>query len=67
MGLNMKLYSCNRKVYVTIVGDPTKEVFFFDHLDGMYSYCKNKKGEVVHLAAFTVVKVVDKPEGWDAE
>lgn len=23
----------------------------FDHLDGMYSYCKSEKGNVVHLAA----------------
>ena len=65
MGLNMKLYNSRNKEYITILGDPTEEVFFFDHLDGMYSYCKNKSGGIVHLSVVTNVKVVDKPEDWD--
>jgi hypothetical protein len=34
------------------VGDVT---LFFDHIDGMYSYCMNAANEVVHIAAFTEV------------
>jgi len=39
------------KSYVQ-VGDVT---LFFDHIDGMYSYCMNAANEVVHIAAFTEV------------
>jgi hypothetical protein len=37
-------------------------LYKFYHVDGMYSYCKNMDGEVVHLAAYTPVKVVGKLE-----
>jgi len=30
----------------------------FHHIDGMYSYCKDKDGNVVHLAAWTEVEVI---------
>ena len=30
----------------------------FRHIDGMYSYCKDDSGNVVHLAAWTDVDVV---------
>jgi hypothetical protein len=30
----------------------------FYHIDGMYSYCKNKEGETVHLVAWAEVEVV---------
>ena len=29
--------------------------YLFDHIDGMYSYCKNQAGQVVHFAAWTKV------------
>ncbi len=38
------------------------EVILFHHIDGMYSFCKNKKDEIVHLAAWAEVEIVD---GWD--
>lgn len=51
----MKLYDVPRETYVkTITGD----VYFFDHVDGMYSYCKNELNQVVHLAAWTEVEIV---------
>ena len=37
------------------------DVLFFDHTDGMYSYCLNMANEVVHLAAWAeVVPLVKK-------
>jgi len=33
----------------------TDYVLHFDHIDGMYSYCTNMFGEVVHISAFTTV------------
>ena len=31
---------------------------FFHHIDGMYSYCIDNKGNVVHLKAWTEVEIV---------
>jgi hypothetical protein len=46
-----KLYNVKRNTYIKAFD----EYFFFDHLDGMYSYCKDMQNNVVHLAAFTPV------------
>jgi len=37
----------------------SKEELYFSHVDGMYSYCKDKNGKVVHLAAWTDVEVIE--------
>jgi hypothetical protein len=29
--------------------------YLFDHIDGMYSFCKDSAGQVVHFAAWTKV------------
>jgi len=55
----MNLYEAPPKTWVKV--EQNKEVLFFDHLDGMYSYCKDKNGNVVHLAAWTEVEIVDTP------
>lgn len=34
------------------------DILQFHHIDGMYSYCTNKDGEVVHLAAWAEVEVI---------
>jgi hypothetical protein len=34
-----------------------QEVLYY-HTDGMYSYCKDKAGRVVHLAAWAEVEVL---------
>jgi hypothetical protein len=31
------------------------DLFTFDHIDGMYSYCKDSKGIIHHFAAWTKV------------
>ena len=37
------------------------DVLFFDHIDGMYSYCLNMNNEVVHLASWAeVIPLVKK-------
>lgn len=33
--------------------------YLFGHIDGMYSYCKDMTGNVVHFAAWTKVKKVE--------
>lgn len=35
---------------------------FFDHIDGMYSYCKDIDGHVCHFTAWTLVRIVDEPK-----
>jgi hypothetical protein len=35
--------------------------YLFSHIDGMYSFCKDKDGQVVHFAAWTkVIKLGEK-------
>jgi hypothetical protein len=33
----------------------TDDLFTFDHIDGMYSLCKDSKGAIHHFAAWTKV------------
>ena len=54
----MKLYEVPRNTLVRTIGDQSFEVLF-DHIDGMYSYCTDKEGNVVHLAAWTEVEIVE--------
>ena len=36
--------------------EPNMELeYLFDHIDGMYSFCKDSAGTVVHFAAWTKV------------
>lgn len=36
--------------------EPNLELeYLFDHIDGMYSFCKDSAGQVVHFAAWTKV------------
>ena len=54
----MKLYELPRRTYFTIEDDPTQYVYFFDHIDGMYSVCYNHEDEIIHIAAWTDVQIV---------
>jgi hypothetical protein len=66
----MKLYNVPRNSLIRVIGKevitpPTNkvtsgaDVFRFSHIDGMYSYCVDEHGDVVHLAAWTEVEVLD--------
>lgn len=39
------------------IGEPV----FFKHCDGMYSFCKDIHGEVVHLPAWQEVSITEAP------
>jgi hypothetical protein len=66
----MKLYDLKHGNKFRIVDNETKvplasaeaepdKVYWFGHLDGMYSYCKDGDS-VVHFAAWTEVERIDK-------
>jgi len=55
----MELYKVPNHSYVKLMD--TEEMFKFFHIDGMYSYCKDMQGNIVHLRAWTAVDIVDKP------
>jgi hypothetical protein len=54
----MKLYDVPRNS--TIVLEDGEELFFH-HIDGMYSLCRTKDNETVHLQAWTDVTVKEEP------
>jgi len=56
----MKLYEVPRdtRVRLTDAGEDTGKEFNFKHLDGMYSYCTDDQGHVVHLACWCEVEIV---------
>ncbi len=49
----MKLFEVPNKTYVKVGTD----TYFFDHIDGMYSYCKTMSGETIHLYAGSEVTI----------
>jgi len=53
----MKLYELKRNTKFTLDG----KTYMLDHIDGMYSLCLDKAGNVVHIAAWTEVEEL-KPE-----
>jgi len=63
-----ELYKVKPRSYIKLPwmdGTGSDEVLFFDHIDGMYSYCLNMKNQVVHLQAWAEVAPLvkkDKPD-----
>lgn len=51
-----RLYDVEPRSYIDVGG----EIFFFDHIDGLYSYCLNMSNEVVHIPAFAQVMPMQK-------
>jgi hypothetical protein len=55
------LYSVKPKSYVQC--PRTGVVYYFDHIDGMYSYCLDMFGDTIHLMAWMdVIPLAKKPE-----
>lgn len=65
----MKLYNVPRNSRIKVVSDikvppaapdiEEGDELNFRSIDGMYSYCTRDDGEVVHLAAWTEVEIVN--------
>lgn len=55
----MKLYELPRFTYFYLKDDESKSEFFFDHIDGMYSVCFNKFQDLVHIAAYAEVEIIN--------
>jgi hypothetical protein len=51
----MKLYDVPRNSFIRL---RCGAELLFDHIDGMYSYCTDTEGNVIHLAAWTDVEIV---------
>lgn len=65
-----KLYDVPRNSRIKILADNDRhppahrdfvvgEELFFHHTDGMYSFCMDKDNNVVHLAAYSEVEVLE--------
>lgn len=52
------LYSVRNKSFVQV----EDEIYFFDHLDGMYSFCLDMNNNVVHLQAWCEVIPLKRKE-----
>lgn len=69
----MKLYELNSRCKVRVLnneeGPPAhkafqqNEILTYYHTDGMYSYCRDINGHVVHLPAFAEVEIVTDNSG----
>ena len=46
----MKLYEIPNKSKIYCEVSDGSSYIIFDHPDGMYSYCKSEKGNVIHLS-----------------
>ncbi len=55
-----KIRVVSKEVTIPVASQPaaTGDVLDFEQMDGMYSYCRDKDGNVVHLAAWTEVEIV---------
>lgn len=56
VGQPTKLYDVKRNQLVSLTDEPGFP-FWFEHVDGMYSYCKMLDGTVFHPAAWSDVFV----------
>ena len=52
----MKLYKVPRNTWVRTL-DEEGDIFFFDHIDGAYSYCIDEQGHITHYSASTEVEI----------
>ena len=57
MATRLKLFDVPRNTNITLREGDCELKLLFHHIDGMYSYCTNDKGTVIHLAAWTEVEI----------
>jgi hypothetical protein len=51
-----ELYKVKPRSYIKLPWrEGLDDIVFFDHIDGMYSYCLNMQNEVIHLQAWAEV------------
>lgn len=58
----MKLYDVPRNTWVRSIEPGAEDLEFkFHHIDGMYSYCTDKEGNVCHYQAWMEVEPIEVP------
>ena len=66
----MKLYDVPRNTKIKVLteysdippaakGVAKNEILKFSHIDGMYSLCYTEDGDIIHIAAWTEVEVIE--------
>ena len=55
----MKLLDLPRNTFFTIQEDDSNTVYFLKNVDGMFSYCKNEAGNVIHFSASLEVDIYE--------
>ena len=68
----MKLFNVPRNTWVRILADPKAppsapelnvgQPIKLHNIDGMYSYCTDTDGNVVHLVAWAEVEIIEEPK-----
>ena len=62
-GVDVIVLGCTHYVFIKEIIEEKKitegEELNFRSVDGMYSYCTRDNGEVVHLAAWTDVEIIE--------
>ena len=54
----MQLYEVPRNSEIRIQTDDGPMTLLFHHIDGLFSYCTDPLGNVVHVSALTEVTVI---------
>jgi hypothetical protein len=58
-GSRVRIIDENTKVPIASPDTPGGTILKFHHVDGMYSYCTDSRGNPVHPAAWTEVEIVN--------
>ena len=61
----MRLFKVPNGSYVKLLALKEDNVLYFDRLDGQYSICYTKEGNLVHPHGTTEVEVVTQPTDWN--
>lgn len=55
----MKLFNVPNNTWVRSLELDCTDIFFFGHIDGMYSYCRDLKDNLVHYVAWMEVEKIE--------